>query len=62
MLVSSISMQYILKISIAHNKGTLLSTCHANTTHTDIFEDADDSSVDVTQIAVHLAELGFFGG
>ena len=46
-------------MSIAHDETTLLSNHHANFTHTYTSEDADDSSVDVTQIAVHLAELGF---
>ena len=50
---------YILKMSIAHDETTLLSTSHANLTYTDVSGTGDDPSVDVTQISVHLAELGF---
>ena len=55
-------LDYILKMSIAHNQTSPLSNHHANLILTNQYGTDDDSSVDITHISVHLAELDFFGG
>ena len=53
---------YILKMSIAHDETVPLSNHHANLTRANQYGTDNDSSVDISQISVQLAELVFFWG